>query len=346
VDLEGTTTPTGLTSAYSQTAQQATSGGATVISSSDYAKTDLPSASLHANAATNALGGWGGSAISELWDSLTFNIPGATTSTITNVALTFTVDGTFSPPNNGSEVYAKLDLGSGGFGNNEFFWGVNTGFLGSGAQVYAPSPQGNVTWNVMSYSTSGAVVQGVIALQGASPTLGLVATLALFANNAATLDFSNTGALSLTLPPGVTFTSASGAFLTASNTQPFASFRAKLDAAATSIGSFDLNSTFTLGSTSAPVDPVTQPVSLEVGPYHLTIPANSFHKLLQGRKAGSWVYSGTVNGTSLDVQIVPLGGLAYQFKASGTPVDLATLTEPATVSITVGNNNGTTQVFF
>src|SRR5438128_7963926 len=49
--LAGTTTPAGLTTAYSQTAQQITLGNGTIASSSEYADANLSTASIHNSAA-------------------------------------------------------------------------------------------------------------------------------------------------------------------------------------------------------------------------------------------------------------------------------------------------------
>ena len=125
----------------------------------------------------------------------------------------------------------------------------------------------------------------------------------------------------------------------------FPAFSAKLDVRPGSNGSFDLNSTFTLASGSSGINPLTDAVQLQVGPYQVTIPAGSFHQLAKGAKSGSYVYSGTIGGASLSVQIVPLGGNTYQFKASASPVDLSTLTNPVDITVTIGKNTGTVSVY-
>jgi Beta-propeller repeat len=121
---------------------------------------------------------------------------------------------------------------------------------------------------------------------------------------------------------------------------PFSSFSAKLGIFAGPPASFALNSTFTLGS-GGTINLLTDPVMLQVGTYSVTIPPGSFGQLQNGSKAGAYVFSGTINGVALGVQIVPLGGSSYQFKATGQPVNLTGLTNPVTVTITIGNNTGT-----
>ena len=91
------------------------------------------------------------------------------------------------------------------------------------------------------------------------------------------------------------------------------------------------------------INPLTQPVTLQVGNYSVTVPPGSFKQLGQGSKAGSYVYSGTINGVSLQVHIVALGSSSYAFKAAAQPVDLTGLSNPVSVTITIGNNSGTAE---
>jgi hypothetical protein len=126
---------------------------------------------------------------------------------------------------------------------------------------------------------------------------------------------------------------------------PFSAFSAKLDLAPGLAGSFDLNSTFVLASGGS-IDPVTEPFTFSIGPYTVTIPAGSFHQLKNGAKKGGWVFSGNLGGVNLDIQIDPLGGGAYQFKAQGAPANFTGVTSPTAVSISINNNRGTIQVPF
>jgi len=126
---------------------------------------------------------------------------------------------------------------------------------------------------------------------------------------------------------------------------PFSSFNTKLSLVPASSGRFDLNSTLVL-SPSASIDPVTEPLTLSVGPYGVTIPAGSFQPVKNGSKQGGWNLSGNIGGVNLAIQIAPLGGGAYQVKASGTPVNFTGVTSPATVSISIHRNAGITQAAF
>ena len=79
-------------------------------------------------------------------------------------------------------------------------------------------------------------------------------------------------------------------------------------------------------------------MTLKIGTFSVTIPAGSFKKNPNGRFA----FQGTINGVSLQVQIVPLGNNMFTFKAEGTGVDLTGLTNPVTVVLTIGIDSGTT----
>jgi hypothetical protein len=119
---------------------------------------------------------------------------------------------------------------------------------------------------------------------------------------------------------------------------PFASSFATLEIAN---DSFDLKESFTLGANSKGIKPVKEKVTLQIGTFSVTIPAGSFHKPLF---SNGFEFVGVIKGVSLDVQIVPLGNKRFTFNAAGTGVNLAGLTNPVTVVLTIGVNSGTTTV--
>jgi lactonase family protein with 7-bladed beta-propeller len=116
---------------------------------------------------------------------------------------------------------------------------------------------------------------------------------------------------------------------------PFASSFAKLEISAKG---FQLNESFTLGANSNGINPLTENVTLKIGTFSVTIPPGSFKQIPQGR----FSFEGTINGASLQVQIVPLGNNIFTFKAEGTGVNLTGLTNPVTVVLTIGIDSGTT----
>jgi hypothetical protein len=118
---------------------------------------------------------------------------------------------------------------------------------------------------------------------------------------------------------------------------PFAMSFAKLEI---SVRGFDLKESFTLGTNSNGINPVTEDVTLQIGTFSVTIPAGSFKQNPNGR----FVFDGVSNGVSLEVQIVPLGNNIFTFKAEVTRVDLTGLANPVSVVLTIGNDSGSTAV--
>jgi len=108
--------------------------------------------------------------------------------------------------------------------------------------------------------------------------------------------------------------------------------------------SFDLNATFTLDSGGGAVDPLTQPVTLVIGDYSVTIPAGSFNLQQQGTNTGIYVFQGVINSTTLKIQIAPLGQNQFQITAFGKQVDLTGLTNPVSVEATIGGSSAGTSV--
>ena len=124
---------------------------------------------------------------------------------------------------------------------------------------------------------------------------------------------------------------------------PFCDFDAFLAIQTGQHSGFALGAWFTLGSASDGIHPLTEAVTLQIANYTVTIPAGSFHKLWNGSQA-PYGYEGTINGTKLVVGIIPLGGNKYQFDAAGSPVVWNGVKNPVTVSLTIGNDTGSTQV--
>jgi hypothetical protein len=122
-------------------------------------------------------------------------------------------------------------------------------------------------------------------------------------------------------------------------TVPFSNFTALLAIQTGHNPSFGLTARFTLGTGNDGIAPLTQPVTLQIANYSVDIPAGSFHQLWNGPSA-PYTYEGTINGTKLVVGIIPLGGKSYEFSAAGSPVAWTNVTNPVTVSLTVGNDGG------
>src|SRR5262249_43599971 len=128
------------------------------------------------------------------------------------------------------------------------------------------------------------------------------------------------------------FACDTGAYEGAYQGQGFASVTAKLEFKQSG---FALNAAFTLNSGSPSINPVTQPVQLQIGPYGMTLPAGSFHEA-QGSGSSSWSYAGAINGANLNVQISAVSSGSYTFKATGSPIDFTGVSNPVAVAIGIG----------
>ena len=81
-------------------------------------------------------------------------------------------------------------------------------------------------------------------------------------------------------------------------------------------------------------------MTLGVGSYSVTIPSGSF----QNTGTGTWAYDGTINGVALEVRISQTGANSYLVQADVSGVNLTKLNNPVTVTLSIGQNAGTTQV--
>ncbi len=124
---------------------------------------------------------------------------------------------------------------------------------------------------------------------------------------------------------------------------PFSSFSAYLAIDTGRHPGFVLTSLFTLGSASAGLNPATEPMTLQIANYTLTLPAGSFHRLWNASNA-PYGYEGTVNGATVALGLVPLGNNTFSFDAAGSPVTFPGIKNPVTVTLTFGTDTGTTSV--
>jgi len=123
--------------------------------------------------------------------------------------------------------------------------------------------------------------------------------------------------------------------------EPFASFSAKLSLQF-SQGAISLNSAFALGAGINGIALLTEAVALQVGNYSTTIPAGSFEL----KSNGSFMFVGTINGVSMSAKITPQGGNNYTFQFTCTGANLTGTVNPASVTLTIGDDTGTISVIF
>jgi YVTN family beta-propeller protein len=103
---------------------------------------------------------------------------------------------------------------------------------------------------------------------------------------------------------------------------------------------FGFGSNFTLSSTAPAINPVTQPVTIQVGSFATTIPIGSFVK----QKDGSFAFKGVIDGVSLGALIKPTGTLRYAFQAKATGANLTGTVNTVYATLIIGGNSGATSV--
>jgi hypothetical protein len=118
----------------------------------------------------------------------------------------------------------------------------------------------------------------------------------------------------------------------------FADFAARLELEGRPPDGFELRAELTLGAGSDGIDPSSEPVALQIGPLSLSIPAGSF----QSTRRGGWRFAGDAGGAALEARITALGGSRYRLTAEGEGADLSGAQEPVSVSLTIGNDGGST----
>jgi YVTN family beta-propeller protein len=91
---------------------------------------------------------------------------------------------------------------------------------------------------------------------------------------------------------------------------------------------FSINSSFTLGPTSNAINPLTEPVTLKIGSFTITIPPGSF---VNAGAPGYFTFVGVIDGVSLNVLIRQISGNNYIFGVIAKNVSL-TINNPVTVT--------------
>jgi YVTN family beta-propeller protein len=101
-----------------------------------------------------------------------------------------------------------------------------------------------------------------------------------------------------------------------------------------------------LGTKSGGLDFAHQPTSLSVGNFSLTIPAG---KVSQDGRKQRFFFNGTINGLRVEFELEAKGehgsNTSFEFRIQVIGVDVNT-TDPATVTLKIGHNTGTTTAHF
>jgi hypothetical protein len=102
---------------------------------------------------------------------------------------------------------------------------------------------------------------------------------------------------------------------------PFAAFDPKVEITLGPLANddeFEVKATLTLGTSSNGIAPLTEAVTVQVGPFSTTIPAGSF-TLRKGR----FTFEGVINGVTLEVVLQSLIlGKDYRITVEGKGADL------------------------
>lgn len=124
---------------------------------------------------------------------------------------------------------------------------------------------------------------------------------------------------------------------------PLASYNAAVYLAP-KLASFAATETFTLGANSPPLNPATQPLTLNVGTLNISLPGGSFETDGPPRLS-TYVYRGTVNNVDLYVSIRPTRtSRSYELFVLGTRYAFQTGLSTIPISITIDNNSGNANV--
>ena len=98
---------------------------------------------------------------------------------------------------------------------------------------------------------------------------------------------------------------------------------------------FVLDAAFTVGSSSNGIDPVREPVTLELAGVSLTVPPGSFVE-----RAHTYVFAGRLAGGRLAMTVRPRGVGSYRLDAVGSGYDLGAARLPLAVALTIGDDAG------
>jgi uncharacterized repeat protein (TIGR03803 family) len=137
---------------------------------------------------------------------------------------------------------------------------------------------------------------------------------------------------------GTIFELSGTGFVTAT---PFRHFRASLEIdhdKKKKAKSFNIASSFVLGTQSDGIDPANEAVKLEVGAVTLGIPAGSFDA--HGRRRHR--FDGEIGGVTLDASIERDSTARYAFDAKVMGVTPGEIENPVSIKLTIGNDNGST----
>jgi hypothetical protein len=158
-----------------------------------------------------------GTAVAILADTLQFTVAGAGPTTLTPISVSFTADGTIGGPTSGVATINPLLY----FGNAVFNATIVENIANPVPTLAGGQPSYN-GWETETYAFNGGDLSfsGVYLLEGPTDDLGLEAYLGASCGGGITCDYYDPAQVTLSLPAGVTYTSASGVFDTVGAPEP------------------------------------------------------------------------------------------------------------------------------
>ena len=164
---------------------------------------------------SGGLSGGSGDSVALLADTLNFTAPGASVNNPVDIGVTFSIDGSFNVQTaqglSFGDVTSSFSFGNAAY-NESIYDNGNSSFLPAFSN--APGLAGWVSTNFSVRTPTDIVFTGTYALTSSSEAIGIQAMLVNYCGAGTACDYSHTGDVSLSLPDGVTYTSASGVFLT------------------------------------------------------------------------------------------------------------------------------------
>lgn len=187
------------------------------------ASADLATGKVHLyNTSSSPTQFAGTNADARLNDTLHFTIAGANASTVTLIPISFAFDGTM--PGTRDPMHSSAELNYGFFFGGAYayeFGDYQAGYYGYSGRYTTFTYDGAVprvggwqSYSFASYDPLNTQFTGVYAITGATADIAIDFDLALRSSNL-TLDFSHTGKVDIGKVAGVSYTSDSGVFLTA-----------------------------------------------------------------------------------------------------------------------------------
>jgi dipeptidyl aminopeptidase/acylaminoacyl peptidase len=217
------------------------------------------------------------------------------------------------------------------FVNN--FGNVNSCFAGKPCAIQISDPPASVALEVLAgEGTMVVVVNGeTVVITVAN---GATATVTEYKNSSGAVTEI---AVEATGPAGGV--TVNGYPIAAGTTTAFGRLQATTKISSGKAPSLNLSGSFTPGSSSDGMNPLTEQAVVRAGPYTWTIPAGAFRL----NSDGAYVYSGILNGVTVSAQIkkpAAKKGGAWTFQVTASPI--TTFAMPAPIFLRIGNDAGST----